>query len=938
MLKINKPRTIILISVLLPSYSYASCVLNDNTYICSGTDTTSPELVSGSNELSVIFEDGYKLIPDNGSALHIDSGSKIVSVTSKGSTILSASDDAVIDISATGEGNAINASIKGDITSAGNGYGFVLNSEGDSGKISLDYDGNMTVNSAGIVASSEDNSSIDIKLSGEVRASYAINTKVGSDSSISIINNANMVVEDGITDSKLDSSSAINFANNADIISSGQGFNIFTGDDSSIDIINNKSITSEGASLFRLGNTSTFNLENNGDITSQYMGMQFDFGDNINLHINNKGSISGREGMLIYTSSSFEEGKEGAISIINSGSIKGENVALSLYGAWANYYIENAGAITAGEGRQAISARDQKSFTLALKQGWSINGNVEINPEQDDILIDNKIILTGDGDSSISLSRFKDTMGSTDTDSIVGINRLEKEGDSMWTLTDAQTSGQFESVDIKQGDVLLDRATILVNSLNNESNIYVDNYASVRGDFKNNGRLYVNNTNSVSAGNALFIEGNYEGGDGSTVIINTALGNDNSATDKLIISGNTTGNSIVTVNNMGGKGAKTIEGIQLISVAGDSAGVFTQSGRIIAGAYDYSLVRGKNNNGNNWYLTSSLDNNESVYRPEAGSYIANIAAANTLFNTRLHDRQGETQYVDALTGEKKVTSLWLRQLGERNKSRDSSGQLKTQSNSYVVQLGGDIAQWSTDGLNRGHIGLMNGYANSRNNTRSSATGYHSKGSLDGYSIGAYGSWFANDVDKSGFYVDSWLQYNWFNNHVNAEKLASESYKSKGMTGSLETGYTLKMGEFSGSQSTLNEWFIQPQAQVTWMGVKADDHRENNGTKVSSDERGNFQTRLGMRVFLKSHHAMDDGKDRIFEPFVEANWLHNTRDFGVKMDEVRVSQAGARNLGEIKMGVEGQLSKRLNLWGNVGVQVGDKGYNDSSAMIGAKYNF
>ncbi|TBM33301.1 autotransporter outer membrane beta-barrel domain-containing protein, partial [Hafnia paralvei] len=103
---------------------------------------------------------------------------------------------------------------------------------------------------------------------------------------------------------------------------------------------------------------------------------------------------------------------------------------------------------------------------------------------------------------------------------------------------------------------------------------------------------------------------------------------------------------------------------------------------------------------------------EHVNRPEGGSYIANLAAANTLFNTRLHDRLGETQYIDALTGEKKVTSLWLRQVGGHNNWRDSSGQLKTQSNSYVAQLGGDVAQWSTDGLNRGHLGLMTGYANS----------------------------------------------------------------------------------------------------------------------------------------------------------------------------------------------------------------------------------
>ncbi|GAB2955571.1 hypothetical protein GCM10011328_23550 [Hafnia psychrotolerans] len=57
-----------------------------------------------------------------------------------------------------------------------------------------------------------------------------------------------------------------------------------------------------------------------------------------------------------------------------------------------------------------------------------------------------------------------------------------------------------------------------------------------------------------------------------------------------------------------------------------------------------------------------------------------------------------------------------------------------------------------------------------------------------------------------------------------------------------------------------------------------------------------------------------------------------------MNGVTVKQDGARNLGEVKVGVEGQLNPRLNLWGNIGVQVGDKGYNDGAAMVGVKVNF
>lgn len=47
----------------------------------------------------------------------------------------------------------------------------------------------------------------------------------------------------------------------------------------------------------------------------------------------------------------------------------------------------------------------------------------------------------------------------------------------------------------------------------------------------------------------------------------------------------------------------------------------------------------------------------------------NLMAANTLFNLTQHDRLGETQYTDILTGEKKVTSLWLRNEGGNQNNR-----------------------------------------------------------------------------------------------------------------------------------------------------------------------------------------------------------------------------------------------------------------------------
>lgn len=549
---------------------------------------------------------------------------------------------------------------------------------------------------------------------------------------------------------------------------------------------------------------------------------------------------------------------------------------------------------------------------------------------------------------------------------ISGSGSVRKTGSGSLTVSsNAAWTGQ---TDIDAGSLILGRAdapVILASSLVNiTENGSLFGHGGVAGNVVNSGII---DLTSGSPGNVLTIGGNYTGNNG-TLLMNTVLGDDSSVTDKLVIRGNASGNTQVTVNNAGGTGARTLNGIELIHVDGNADNAeFVQSGRIAAGAYDYTLGRGQGNNSGNWYLTSSKNSQEPLpapepgpaplpgvppvsgqepapggydndLRPEAGSYTANMDAANTMFVTRLHERQGPEQYTDVMTGETKNTSMWMRHEGGHKRWRDGTGQLKTQGNRYVVQLGGDIARWGWGDTDRWHLGVMAGYGNDHNNTDSVRTGYRSKGSVKGYNTGLYATWFANDETHNGAYLDTWAQYGWFDNYVKGDGLPGESWKSKGLTVSLETGYTWKTGEFSGSHGSLNEWYVQPQAQVVWMGVKGDEHRESNGTRVESTGDGNVRTRLGVKTWIKGHNIMDDGNSREFRPFVEVNWLHNTRDFGTRMNGVTVHQDGARNIGEVKAGVEGQISEHLNLWGNVGVQAGDRGYSDTSAMLGVKYTF
>ena len=137
----------------------------------------------------------------------------------------------------------------------------------------------------------------------------------------------------------------------------------------------------------------------------------------------------------------------------------------------------------------------------------------------------------------------------------------------------------------------------------------------------------------------------------------------------------------------------------------------------------------------------------------------------------------------------------------------------------MARLGGDLAQWSSNAQDRWHLGVMAGYANQHSNTQSNRVGYKSDGRISGYSAGLYATWYQNDANKTGAYVDSWALYNWFDNSVSSDNRSADDYDSRGVTASVEGGYTFEAGTFSGSEGTLNTWYVQPQAQITWMGVK-----------------------------------------------------------------------------------------------------------------------
>ncbi|MEJ5127470.1 IPTL-CTERM sorting domain-containing protein [Comamonas sp. MYb21] len=111
----------------------------------------------------------------------------------------------------------------------------------------------------------------------------------------------------------------------------------------------------------------------------------------------------------------------------------------------------------------------------------------------------------------------------------------------------------------------------------------------------------------------LTVAQNYTG-NGGVIAMNAALADSGSPTQKLVVQGSTSGNTILNISNLGGAGAQTTgDGILVVQVDGDSNGTFSlpAPGYVVAGGFRYSLVQV----GNNWFLQS--ENQVEAAGPEA---------------------------------------------------------------------------------------------------------------------------------------------------------------------------------------------------------------------------------------------------------------------------------------------------------------------------------
>lgn len=643
-----------------------------------------------------------------------------------------------------------------------------------------------------------------------------------------------------------------------------------------------------------------------------------------------------------------KEGQKGSVHFTGNGKITLTNSSNSYSGkttidglvrviADAANALGNTERVIIGgksEGSLTVNGNQDNVHGLALNENGSLvlaNQSVLTINDSEDSFINGD--LTGNGSINLVKSQLKYT---NDVDQSLSV-AFETDADSMVTKVGA-------------GKLDFEQKIANLNLNLTEGALVLDNGDSL-GAFNVANGTQVDVNGLVNIGTLM--------GTGATFNMTVAFGE--GSQEELVDGkpglhiGNGSGDHFLNISSKDlNKGAE--ESIKVVHMDSGNATFALSGGKeaITSGGYDYLLKSSEVADGGMEYFLSSIagddpvnpddpdiddPDNPGVDDPDepirnvtvtAGSYIG-IAYAAQLFDLSLHDRVGNRDWINPITGEKQTTSLWMHHTMSHERFRDSTSQLRMRTTSNTTMLGGDFVQLTTGDTGLAYAGLMGGYGTMDTKSRSKVTHLHSKAETDAWGVGAYAGWKANSDGQTGPYVDGWVMFTHANSDVTGVDQNTEDIKGEGLSASLEAGWGFKLGSVTTENGKVANFTVEPHASVTWFGMQYDEIH-NAAQDVKFEGENNVRTRLGARAILTQ-----EGNNN-FNAFVEANWVHNTQEYGATISGLTVDQAGSRNQGEGRIGVDWRVTDSLSVWGRIGASFGSDSYNEREGSIGVRYQF
>ncbi|HBQ2430050.1 TPA: autotransporter outer membrane beta-barrel domain-containing protein [Klebsiella aerogenes] len=622
----------------------------------------------------------------------------------------------------------------------------------------------------------------------------------------------------------------------------------------------------------------------------------------------------------------------GNLDIIGSGdSLQVNSGQLTLAGA-----VANSGNTLVAEAATLQLGNGQKTATLT--GSMTNNGTVIFNQGSDSTFA-TSIIGSGNVEKVDA-----NTLTLTGTNSYTG-NTLLKSGttlvaegatlgvaDSDATLT-IDNGAQFASagevnnnIDILSGGILA-----AWNAVEGNATLRTSGVDTINGNVTNSGTLLLSAADN-SVGNNFTINGDYTGSAGSQIVMNSTLGEDSSPTDHLSITGSSYGQSGVSIANIGGLGAQTVNGMEIVSVSGSSEAQLTLSKPVVAGAYEYGLYQHDNGN---WYLESKAtpsddpsddtddgdsgsdsstdggsgtdgdsDNGSNtdnggqsapeVMAPEVGAYLGNYLAAQSMFLHKRDDR-------DQLTFRNEDNlNTWMYVKGRYHENDAGGDKVSYDTTTTVLQVGSDFMSKPMDkGILR--AGGMFGAGQAKTDSDAKHNVRDAQGKVDGFNVGLYATWQEDPKLRLGSYIDTWVSYSWYNNTVTSNR-NNEKYDSKGFAASVEVGHAWVI-----PSDNARTWKIEPQAQMIYSYLDQENHTDPDGVRVTTVDNNSLFGRLGVKSSYFEQHDV-----KAWQPYVAVNWLKGAGQNDLAFNGEKVSNDTPDDRGQLELGVTGNVNETTTI--------------------------
>lgn len=456
-------------------------------------------------------------------------------------------------------------------------------------------------------------------------------------------------------------------------------------------------------------------------------------------------------------------------------------------------------------------------------------------------------------------------------------------------------------------------------------------------------------TQDNAVGDTFTVGGNYNG-DGGQLLLDTYLGDDGSASDRLIIEGNSLGSTTVLVFNVNGPGAQTTgDGIQIVQVDGTSDGTFVLgNGPLVAGAYSYNLFQNgvADPTDGDWYLRSSFSPTTPTYEvypqvlitlndlPTLQQRVGNrywnepapkeeIFCKDPAQNYRCVVTDDQANYYADGQVTIEQNAIWGRIEGAHGHMEPQRSTTETgyDYDLWKLQAGVDAMLAETDsGKLIGGINVHYGHASS------DTFSVNGDGSIssDGYGVGATLTWYG----ENGFYVDGQGQYTWYDSDLSADNVGSlvEGNDATGYALSIEAGKRLQVDE---------DWTVTPQAQLVYSSVDFDSFTGPNSETVSLEDGESLRARAGISADRQRSWKADDDTIRRSHLYAIANVHYEF------LDGTKVSVSGTNLENELgdwtgELGIGGTCNwndDKYSIYGEVDASTGLEDFGDSYEISG-----